>query len=125
MTKLTTMDSLNAIRMTELHHIVELLAAINRARRAENWLEAKVFAEILAVGMRLADVVASDLAREEGISRSAVSKWLKQSAVPSIPTRKTVVLWLQEKLLTRERNLNEELSNTNTPRHEAVLKEQA
>jgi len=112
-----TLETLNAIRTTELHYIEELLAAISRARRANDWLEADVFAEILAVGMRLADAVASDLAKDEGISRSAISKWLKQSAVPSVPTRKTVVLWLQEKLHARERVLKDELSITGASNH--------
>jgi len=104
--KITTLQS---IKTAELHSIDELLGAIERARVAGDWLDEEVFAEILSVGMRLVARPASALASEVGVSKSAVSKWLNRTAVPSEPARRTVVLWLEEHLVARQAKLDAQI----------------
>ena len=93
----------------ELRSAVQLLAVIRRAREADEWLDAEVFAEILVVGMRRAGVSASDLANAEKVSRSAVSKWVNREAIPAVPTRKTILSWIKDTLEARKEALQSKI----------------
>lgn len=105
-------EVVDSLKGKEIFFIEDFLGAIKRARDADQWLQDDVFVEILSVGMRLAALTAADLSRDESISRSAVSKWISHTAVPAVPTRKTVVLWIEENLRERIKKLKDQRVHT-------------
>lgn len=94
----------------EQRAVAQLLGALERAKTSGAWNQPEVFADILIVGMRRAGVSAADLSKAEDVSRSAVSKWVNREATPPRPTRKTVLLWLEQTLKNRAEELGIEIA---------------
>lgn len=93
----------------EKNSVVQLLRTIERAQKDETWLDPEVFSPFLTIGLRYAGVTPADLANSEKIGRSAVSKWKSGDAVPTQPTRKTVLLWIVSALESRKGRIEAEI----------------
>jgi hypothetical protein len=59
------------------------------------------FAPILNLGLNRLELSPADLAREEDISKAAISRWMNGQATPPTPTRKHVINWLKQKADTQ------------------------
>jgi hypothetical protein len=73
------------------------LGALERAEAAGKFNEPANFASLLSLSLTRFGLAASDLSREEEISKGAISKWMNGLAVPPPPTRKTVINWIKRK----------------------------
>lgn len=73
------------------------IGALHRAEEAGKFNNPANFASMLNLGLTRFGLAASDLAREEEISKGAISKWMHGLAVPPPPTRKTVINWIKRK----------------------------
>lgn len=56
------------------------------------------FVDILSYSLGFLGLTAKKLALDEGISRSAISKWVNGFALPSRPTQKVVLQWIRREL---------------------------
>jgi hypothetical protein len=78
--------------------LASLIQAINSLEKSNQLDDPKKFAEMLNWSFTTFKLVASDLAIDEKISKAAISKWQNGHAMPSAPTRKTVINWIRHKL---------------------------
>lgn len=77
--------------------LASFLGGLERAEREGKLNDAQGFASLLNLSLTRYGFSASDLAREEEISKAAISKWMHGLALPPAPTRKTVVNWIKRK----------------------------
>jgi hypothetical protein len=77
--------------------LASFLGALERAEVAGKFNDPANFASMLNLGLTRFGLAASDLSREEEISKGAISKWMNGLAVPPAPTRKTVINWIKRK----------------------------
>jgi hypothetical protein len=77
--------------------LASFVGELNRAEEAGKFNDPKHFASMLNYALTSFKLTASDLAREEEISKAAISKWMHELAVPPPPTRKTVINWIKRK----------------------------
>ena len=77
--------------------LVGFLGGLDRAEREGKLNDAENFGSLLNLSLTRFGFSASDLARDEEISKAAISKWMHGLAVPPAPTRKTVINWIRHK----------------------------
>jgi hypothetical protein len=80
------------------------LAFLNSLQEAEehgSLDKPESFAPILNLGLNRLELSPADLAREEDISKAAISRWMNGQATPPTPTRKHVINWLKQKATTQ------------------------
>jgi hypothetical protein len=73
------------------------LNSLHEAEAAGLLDEPESFASVLGLGLNRLNLSPIDLAREEDISKAAISRWLHGQATPPTPTRKHVINWLRQK----------------------------
>jgi hypothetical protein len=73
------------------------LGALERAEEEGKFNDPENFASVLNLGLTRFGLAASELSREEEISKGAISKWMHGHALPPAPTRKTVINWIKRK----------------------------
>jgi len=77
--------------------LASFVGALDRADAAGKFNDPTNFASMLNLGLTRFGLAASELARDEAISKGAISKWMHGLAVPPPPTRKTVINWIKRK----------------------------
>jgi hypothetical protein len=75
--------------------LASFVNAIDHAEKSGHFNTTEGFSELLTVGLKSLGFSAADLARDENISKGAISKWQNGHALPSAPTRKTVIGWMR------------------------------
>lgn len=81
-----------------LNGLASFIDTIEAAEKMNKLDDPKNFAEVLTWSFSKFGLAASDLADDEKISKAAISKWVNGHAMPSAPTRKTVINWIKGKL---------------------------
>ncbi|MGF0540735.1 helix-turn-helix domain-containing protein [Agrobacterium sp. ES01] len=81
-----------------LDGLAGFINAIELADKNNQLDDLKNFAEVLNWSFSKFGLAASELAEDEKISKAAISKWVNGHALPSAPTRKTVINWIKGKL---------------------------
>ena len=76
------------------------VSAVEKAEADGNLGDKDIFVSLLDWGLREVGP-AADLAQEEEISKTSISKWLNSKSVPPAPTRKTVFNWLKRRAQAR------------------------
>ena len=88
-----------ALQKNEIAEIYKgaLIRFLNTIRRLDDdgkLYDFDMFQSVVAVALTRFGFAASDLARDEDISKGAISKWLNEGANPNTPTKKAVVNWI-------------------------------
>jgi len=91
-TKIDNMDHWYLDGLAGFIHAIEAAEKTNKLDEVQN------FAEVLNWSFTKFGLAASELAEDEKISKAAISKWVNGHALPSAPTRKTVINWIKSKL---------------------------
>lgn len=81
------------------------LAEIERALAGGDSFDGEGFAALLALAFTRYGLAPAALARDESVSKAAVSRWASGKALPTAPTRKAVVRWVAENLRRQARAL--------------------